>query len=207
MEGNVKIVSILTFRTLKRRLFGWMHNNGHYMNFVGIKASNPVNVGILINSHPQNTNLHQLRSWIKSEIDRKQYPITKINVFSNLYNHKFDDNFTKLHVITIQVPQAESHTAWNHLCNIFSNPENQPLMYEAFNLCHTRPRDVFTHEDIHKALIMQNQFLQSVTHIRTKFFNSVEVAIRKSEFNPGKFINKSDPNEILLQTDNNPPDD
>lgn len=64
IQGYVKIVSQLTFGQLKTRLIGWLHNFGHYMAFVGIKSTNPVQVAFLVNSHPQNTNLHQLSTWM-----------------------------------------------------------------------------------------------------------------------------------------------
>lgn len=53
---------------------------------------------------------------------------------------------------------------------------------------------------------MQNQLLHSVTQIKTKFFNSVEVNITRSNFNPRKLIDESDPNKIVLRDGNDPPD-
>lgn len=81
IKGYAKIVSKLTFGQIKSRLMGWIQNYGHYMAFIGIKSTNSVNVGFLINFHPQNTNFYQLSNWIRSELNLNQNPLLEFNIF------------------------------------------------------------------------------------------------------------------------------
>lgn len=75
-------------------------------------------------------------------------------------------------------------------------------MYSTFHLCLMRPCDSIQHENIHEVLHVQNYLLHSVTLIKTKFFQSVYLNIRKRDFLPRQFKGRPNPNKIALRRTN-----
>lgn len=180
--GFAKIVSKLTFGQLKNRICGWLHHFDHYMSFIGIKSSNPVQVAFLANSHPQNTNHHYLSAWLRQELNLNQEPLTEFHVFPSKFTQRSLTTTTTSHVITIQLARKDEHIAWKQFSKIFTESKNRPSMYCNYQLCPSRPRDRITHDDIQDALEAQNHLLHSVTLLKTKFFRNIDLLIKPSNF-------------------------